>query len=142
MAGIEIAGLVLGGFPLLISAAEHYKKGFEPLKKWFKFRTQFIAFIDDVDIQKQLFDQTLEILLGSIDTEENELQRLMHDPEYEGWHRPELARALGARLGSSIRVFNSRMGTMNELMRELEDLLSIKNGEVEQKFETDIEQLN
>lgn len=31
MSGVEIVGFVLGGFPLLISAAEHYKEGFEPL---------------------------------------------------------------------------------------------------------------
>lgn len=35
MSGVEIAGFVLGGFPLLISAAEHYKEGFEPLVRLF-----------------------------------------------------------------------------------------------------------
>ncbi|PVH79284.1 hypothetical protein DL98DRAFT_420730 [Cadophora sp. DSE1049] len=50
MSGIEIASLVLGGFPLLISTAEYYREGFEPLAKWYKFRSQFIAFIDTVDI--------------------------------------------------------------------------------------------
>lgn len=31
MSGVEIVGFVLGGFPLLISAAEHYKSG----KSWY-----------------------------------------------------------------------------------------------------------
>ena len=66
MSGVEIAGFVLGGFPLLISAAEHYREGFEPLVKWKRFRTDFIGFIDSVDIEKQLFDQMLERFLSEL----------------------------------------------------------------------------
>ncbi|KAH6693323.1 hypothetical protein BKA61DRAFT_279036 [Leptodontidium sp. MPI-SDFR-AT-0119] len=131
MSGIEIVGLVLGGFPLLISAAEHYREGFEPLAKWYKFRTQFIAFIDAVDIQKQLFNLTLECFLRSIDIEEDELQRFMEDPGYEGWHRPELFQRLKGRLGPSLGVFKSTIETMNGLMHDLEALLLIKDGQVE-----------
>lgn len=130
MSGIEIVGLVLGGFPLLISAAEHYREGFEPLAKWYKFRTQFIAFIDAVDIQKQLFNLTLECFLRSIDIEEDELQRFMEDPGYEGWHRPELFQRLKGRLGPSLGVFKSTIETMNGLMHDLEALLLIKDGQV------------
>jgi len=46
MSGVEIAGFVLAAFPLLISAGEHYREGFEPLVKWKKFRTDFISFIN------------------------------------------------------------------------------------------------
>lgn len=130
MSGIEIAGLVLGGFPLLISTAEHYKKGFEPLEKWYKFRTQFISFIDAVDIQKQLFNLTLECFLRSIDIEEDELQRFMDDPGYEGWQRPELFQRLKGRLGPSLGGFISTINTMNDLMRDLEKLLLIQDGKV------------
>ncbi|KAK0102753.1 hypothetical protein ONS95_006351 [Cadophora gregata] len=131
MSGIEIAGLVLGSFPLLISAAEHYKKGFEPLEKWYKFRTQFITFIDAVDIQKQLFNLALECFLRSIDIEEDELERCMGDGGYEGWRRPELSERLATRLGPSLGVFKSTIQTMNGLVHDLEVILGIKNGQVE-----------
>ncbi|MAD85560.1 MAG: hypothetical protein CL912_21580 [Deltaproteobacteria bacterium] len=130
MSGIEIAGLVLGGFPLLISTAEHYRKGFEPLAKWYKFRTQFIAFIDAVDIQKQLFNLTLECFLRSIGIEEDELEKFMDNGGYEGWQRPELFQRLRTRLGPSLQVFKSTIKTMNGLMHELETLLLIKDGQV------------
>jgi len=74
----------------LISTAEHYEQVFEPLKRWYKFRTEFIKFIDGVDIQKQLFDQNLECLLRFIDTEEDELQRLTQKPEVCGVATPRL----------------------------------------------------
>lgn len=44
LTGVETAGLVLASFPLLISALEHYREGFESLKEWWKFRTEFLAF--------------------------------------------------------------------------------------------------
>lgn len=130
MSGIEVAGLVLGGFPLLISAAENYKKGFEPLVKWKRFRTEFIQFIDAVDIQKQLFNLTIECLLRSAGVEEDELQLFMEDASYEGWRRPILVQRLRLRLGPALDVFLSTANTMNGLMLELQALLLIKDGQV------------
>ena len=130
MSGIEVVGLVLGGLPLLISAAAHYQKGFEPLEKWYKFRTQFMSFVDAVDIQQQLFNLTLECFLRSIDIEEDELQRFMEDSSYEGWQRADLRSRISSRLGPSLGVFMSTINTMNSVVLELEELLLIKDGEV------------
>ncbi|KAE9366234.1 hypothetical protein N431DRAFT_351599 [Stipitochalara longipes BDJ] len=130
MSGVEIAGFVLGGFPLLISAAEHYREGFEPLVKWKRFRTEFIGFIDAVDIEKQLFDQMLERFLISADVPHEEIQLFMTDRAYAGWQREDLVRTLRLRLGASYDVYMSTIKTMDELMHELHDLLSLKNGEV------------
>ena len=132
MSGVEIAGFVLGGLPLIISACEHYKEGFEPLVKWKRFRTEFIGFIDAVDIEKQLFDQMLERFLISADVPHEEIQLFMTDREYEGWHREDLVRALQARLGPSYDVYMSTIKTMDSLMHELENMLLLKNGEVGQ----------
>lgn len=38
MSSIEIAGLVLGALPLLISALEHYKDITDPVKVFFRFK--------------------------------------------------------------------------------------------------------
>jgi len=158
MSGVEIAGFVLGGFPLLISAAEHYKEGFEPLVrlffgelgdlgqpcwycqvlanctplqvKWKRFRTDFINFIDAVDIEKQLFDQVLERFLISANLPQEELQRFMKIPKYNGWQREDLVELLQSRLGSSYGAFLSTINAMNKLMGDLQTLLSLKNGEV------------
>ena len=54
----------------------------------------------------------------------------MSDRDYEGWCREDLVRALQARLGSSYDVYMSTIKTMDNLMHELQELLSLKNGEV------------
>ena len=130
MSGIEIAGLVLGGFPLLVSAAEHYKEGWEPLMRWKRFRTEFLRFIDAIDIEKQLFDQMLERFLISAEVSQDELQHFLTDPNYHGWHREDLAMTLQSRLANSYGAFMGSIRTMNELMAELESMLSLKDGKV------------
>jgi hypothetical protein len=130
MSGVEIAGFVLAGFPLLISAAEHYQEGFEPLVKWKRFRTDFISFIDAVDIEKQLFDQMLERFLMSAEVPEEELKLFMTDPDYDGWQRKELVEVLQLRLGPSYPVYMSTINRMNGLMSDLQALLSLKDGKV------------
>ncbi|KAE8448823.1 hypothetical protein EG329_008825 [Mollisiaceae sp. DMI_Dod_QoI] len=131
MAGVEIAGFVLAAFPLLISAAEDYREGFEPLLKWKRFRTEFIGFIDAVDIEKQLYDQMLERFLLSADVPHEELQRFMTNPDYEGWQRKDLVDVLQRRLGASYAVYMSTIKSMNKLMDELQEVLSLKNGKID-----------
>jgi hypothetical protein len=112
------------------SAAEHYQEGFEPLVKWKRFRTDFIGFIDAVGIEKQLFDQMLERFLISAEVPEEELQSFMTDPNYVGWRRKDLLDALQLRLGTSYAVYMSTVSRMNELMSDLQALLSLKDGNV------------
>lgn len=133
MSGVEIAGFVLAAFPLLISAGEHYREGFEPLVKWKKFRTDFIGFINRVDIEKQLFDDMLATFLISADVPEEEIQKFLTVQNYEGWQRQDLVRTLEKRLGSSYKVYMSEILTMNKLMEELAEILSLKNGDVSTK---------
>ncbi|KAG9233738.1 hypothetical protein BJ875DRAFT_543514 [Amylocarpus encephaloides] len=112
MSGIEVAGLVLGSFPLLK-----------------RFRTDFLGFIDAVDIEKQLFDQTIERFLISADVPHEELGLFMNDPDYTGWHDNALVVFLQTRLGPSYPVYMSTIRAMNDTMKDLETVLSLTNGQ-------------
>jgi hypothetical protein len=98
--------------------------------KWKRFRTDFINFIDAVDIEKQLFDQVLERFLISADVPQEELQCFMTIPKYNGWQREDLVELLQSRLGSSYGAFLSTINAMKKLMGDLQTLLSLKNGKV------------
>jgi hypothetical protein len=129
MSGIEIVGLILGSLPLLISVGEHYREGFEPLKKWKRFRKDFIGFIDRLDIERQLYQQMLRRLLLSAGVPLYQLQFFM-DETYVGWHDQILLENLREELGPILPAFLSTVGTMNGLLMELESVLSLKNGKV------------
>lgn len=108
MSGVEAIGLVLGGLPLIISAAEHYKKGFKKLARWKRFKLVFPEFITLVDIQRHMFHLVLKKILIRVQLEPDERQRLLTIPDYEGWHRSEVVEALRLRLGDS---YDACMGT-------------------------------
>jgi hypothetical protein len=133
MSGFEVVGVLFAVFPLLISAGEHYKDGFEPLVKWYRFRDDFIQFIDAVATQKLLFDQTLERFLISADVPDEELQQFLNNPSYEGWQRKDLVDLLKTRLGPGYDVYMSTIKRMSALLLELQAMLlvkTVKNGKV------------
>jgi hypothetical protein len=130
MSGVEAAGFILAVFPLLISAAEDYKEAFRPLRKWKRFRTEFIQFINAVEIERTLFSQMLQRFLLSANVPEEEVRLFIDKPEYEGWQRPDLAYALQSRLGLAYNAYMSSLDEMRKLVLELEDLLC-KNGKVQ-----------
>lgn len=130
MSGIEVVGLVLGAFPLLISAAEHYKKGFEPLVKWKRFRSEFLKFLNSIAIEKHFYDMMLEHLLISADVQQEDMRLFTTDPHYDGWQRNDTIDKLKIRLGPSFNAFMSTIQDMDELMLDLKSALSLKNGQV------------
>ncbi|RDL39879.1 Uncharacterized protein BP5553_04219 [Venustampulla echinocandica] len=131
MSGIEIIGFVLGGLPLVISAAEHYKKGFEPLVRWMRFKFVFRDFITSVDIQRQLFHLVLKKLLIRVQLPPEEKQRLLTVPNYAGWSHPDTVDAMRSRLGESYDACMDILRAMKEDMQELQAMMSLKNGSVD-----------
>jgi hypothetical protein len=132
MSAFELAGSVLASFPLLISRAEQYKEGFKSSKRWNRFRTQYISFIDAVDLERIHFEQMFECFLISMDVADDELPLFMTVPGYEGWYRKDFSHSLQLRLGTSYAVYLRTMKTMNNLMGEMKALLSLEeqDGEV------------
>ena len=130
MSGVEIAGLVLGGFPLLVSALEHYREGFEPLKEWWMFRREFMSFIDDVGTQKIMFDNNLEKLLNPFIESDREMNDLLNSPKGPAWRQPALELKLKQRLLTSYDWYMKIITKMNTVIKELKLLLGIESGEV------------
>lgn len=130
MSGVEAVGLILGALPLIISAAEHYKKGFEPLVRWKRFKFVFRDFITSVDIQRQMFQLVLKKLLIRVQLEPEEKQRLLTTPDYEGWRRADIIDALKLRLGDSYESCIDILRAMNQDMLDLQAILCLKDGTV------------
>lgn len=127
MSGVEIVGFILAGLPLVISAAEHYKDGFEPLLKWNRHKRTFRSFINSIDLEKQMFDGTLNRLLLYTDLPLEEKQLLLTVSNYEGWSRKETINALKPRLGKSYQSCIYILDTMKEDMIELQAMMSLKD---------------
>ncbi|KAJ4319906.1 hypothetical protein N0V94_003678 [Neodidymelliopsis sp. IMI 364377] len=79
MSGLEVAGVVLGALPLVISAFEHYAQGVEGVKRYYRYKTQLQNLIDAVKTQKVIFTNTLEQLLTGI-VRVDEMTAFIADP--------------------------------------------------------------
>jgi hypothetical protein len=130
MSGIEIIGLILGGLPLVITAAEDYKRGFEPFLKWHRYKRQFRDFTNSVALEKQMFDGLLRRLLEYSDIPLDEKQLLLTGSDPEAWRRVETVKALKIRLGESYISCMYILKTMEEDLLELQKMMSLKDGSV------------
>jgi len=117
----------LASFLLVILRAEQYREDFKSLERWKRFRTQFISFIDAVDLEKMLFEQMLESFLISVDVADDELHSFMTIPNYEGWSQKDFSHLLQSRLGASYTIYLRTMKTMNNVMCEMKAVLSLED---------------
>lgn len=130
MSGIEIAGLVLGAFPILISGIEAYRNGLKPLKIWRRYRKHIAHFSTTVEIQELFFDTHLRDLLAPIAASPEDLQALLHSPGGPAWKTPELAEKLKVRLSRFYEPYMKTVANINETLAELQNSLGIVNGKV------------
>ena len=128
--GVETAGLVLAVFPLIISALEHYREGFEPLKDWWKFQTEFIAFIHVIGEQALLFDENLEELLSPIISSDAEMGELLQNPMGSAWGDPQLETKLRARLPKFFEIYRGMILEMKACLDKLQKKLAMQDGKV------------
>jgi len=126
----ETAGFILAGFPLIISALEHYRDGFEPLQEWWKFESEFSNFIEELGTQQTRFDMNLEKLLDPFVTSGSQMNALLDQRSPEAWKDTALQGEIHNRLGNSYEWYIAICRKMNATLGGLEERLGIENGEV------------
>ncbi|KAF2744653.1 hypothetical protein M011DRAFT_496157 [Sporormia fimetaria CBS 119925] len=127
MSGIEVAGLVLGAFPILIRALESYREGAEFLGDWWRIQRAYTKCRQDLQYHQVLFEGNVERFLLPLVVDDEELKNLMSDPAGEAWRDEELEARLKERLPKSYRIFLDTMGNINDLMEDLKKELGVYN---------------
>ena len=130
MSGVEIAGLVLGSFPIILNCLDYYRRGFEPLEEWWNFRTRFIAFVDDIRHQMMRYHENMIRLLDPIITDNESLTVLVRDPADPRWRNGSLDGLLEQRLASEHERFFRIVERMNKVVEDLKKRLQIEDGGV------------
>ena len=130
MSGIEIAGLVLGAFPILLNCLDNYREGLEPLDKWWNFRTDFIAFVDDIKHQMMKYNENMVRLLAPIILDDNSLTALVRNAKDPRWHDGSLNVPLEQRLASEHKRVLRVIERIDNVMDGLKKLLRIEGTEV------------
>jgi hypothetical protein len=132
LTGVELAGVVLAVFPLVITGLELYEEGFQCIMEWIRFRVEFSKFMNGVCRQKIFFRQNIEALLSPIVASEYEMSQLLDNPGSEAWRNAELNERLRGRL-PGVMEYECYMATVSSILGVLEKLkhkLKIVDGQV------------
>jgi hypothetical protein len=126
MSGIEIAGLVLGVFPVLISALKAYREGAETMTDWWKIARAYKKTQQDLSYHQILFEGNVERFLLPLVVDDDELTVLMADPAGNRWENDELEARLRQRLPKSYDLFLDIICDISKLVESLKKELGVK----------------
>ncbi|KFY43828.1 hypothetical protein V494_01792 [Pseudogymnoascus sp. VKM F-4513 (FW-928)] len=129
MSGIEIAGLILGSIPLVISALEHYTEGIDVIRDFRNYRSILKSLKTKLSIQEDLYRGTLKLLLLP-ELSLIEVHALFPEigSEINGalWGTKDIEDKLRKRLGDRrFRLFMDVVEDMNAIMKKLMENLDI-----------------
>jgi hypothetical protein len=120
---MEVAGLVLGGFSLVISAMEHYGTMEKMSRTWWKLRREHrkdLGRLRDCELMYRANMRTLLAPLkmdGTIDAAQLEL--LLTDLEGKGWQEQDVNEVLSKRLGERKERYFDNLREMHEIITKL-----------------------
>lgn len=123
MSGFEVAGIVLGAFPLAISALEGYRQLARRMKFFHEIREEYQKCLNDLRYNRLRFHRNIKQLLIPLGADKAEVNDLLANPGGEVWSNHPIATALEARLEESYSLYldtiDSIKITMDELNSEL-----------------------
>ena len=134
MSGLEVAGVLLGTFPLIIAAIEHWRNCAKVGGYLWKARKEFSRCEKDVSFNEIIYKRNLKELLIPIVGEAADVDALVGDPGGQGWRDQALHEKLVARLQESYKVYLEIVEEMNETAEEIRKELCFDQASVQQKL--------
>lgn len=126
---MEVAGLVLGAFPIMCGAAKQLKPVFQNVKWWWKFETSFEDFAARIATQEIFYQQVLERLIERLDVSDDEYHCLLTKSNTTLWYESRIREGLQQRFhGDQYYWIMDNLTELHELVTELRHLLPDKVG--------------
>lgn len=119
MSGIEVIGITLAVFPILVNGLNNVTSGVETIKRWKRYRLKLQEYADIVEAASVFFFDTLDELLGDVVDSDEELELLLETPGGILWKKPEYEARLRKRLD---RSYSSYLKTVSTLVRALQTM--------------------
>jgi hypothetical protein len=134
MSGIEVVGVTLAVFPLVISLLEHYQDGYDTLRDFAHFRREFTHLVNELNREQIIFRQHVEGTLRSVTESEFELKEMMDNVRSEQWKSADLASKLQRKLcgdgeyenyRSSMWAIHDSLSSMSKRLKAFEISVSL-----------------
>lgn len=123
MSGIEVAGLIIGIIPLLVTTIDQCQQGYKLLDEWIHFQREFSEFSNTVRCQRLLLKKLIQRTLASVTESEETLARMLENPSCDEWRDPVITEKLKTKL-SGDEEYDTFSKLLQSVHRQLEKLIS------------------
>ncbi|KAI1377889.1 hypothetical protein F4677DRAFT_413835 [Hypoxylon crocopeplum] len=126
MSGLEVAGIVLGAFPIAVEALEKYREVFRRLGLFHRIRVEYLKCKHNLKFHQASFAGHIRRLLLPLIEDDNKINELMSDPAGRSWKDKEIAWMLQHQLGrESHELFIQCIGCIKNVMEKLNHELAL-----------------
>lgn len=123
--GIEVLGLTLAVFPVVLEGLEGLKKGIDTVKSFKGYRYELANYFRIIKTAKVYFLDTIEELLDGIVETKDEIDKLREDPGGTTWNKPDYEERLRKRLDHDYDIYLENMRIMNNALQTIRDKLGL-----------------
>jgi hypothetical protein len=134
MSGLEIAGLALGAFPLMLHLLEDYRKGAEVLSDWWRIRRAYEEWKHDLAYHQTAFQLSSKLILMPLMVDD-ELEQFLNDPTGQIWRDKMWEARLKERLSDSYDAVLRLVSGINDIMLTIEKQLGVNNTDLQTKMD-------
>lgn len=122
MSGFEVAGIVLGSIPLVISTLEHYKNGISVIQRYRRYERELQRLIRNLETEKVKLQNVCEKLLDGI-VPPSRIDDMVENPGGDLWVKRETQKAIRTRLWKSWNVFEKTLRDIQTATDEMYEKL-------------------
>ncbi|MBE3048670.1 hypothetical protein IMZ48_40465 [Candidatus Bathyarchaeota archaeon] len=138
MSGLEVAGVVLGAFPLAIAALDRRRDLARRLNLWQAIRPEYFSCKTDLGFHRATLTSNLRQLLLPLVVDDTTINQLLADPGGEGWKDPSIDNLLRDRLGEKYELYFEYIKGMEMVMHEVREELAADSDAVQEKLNTPV----
>lgn len=124
--GIEVVGLTLAIFPLLVNQIDAYARSIERIRLWRRWSSEFKQYSIKLGSQHAIFLNTLEDVLKDVVDNKEEVTHLISSPQGDRWQSRILQERLCTKLGRSFKPFLGMMNRISELLGRASSRINIE----------------
>jgi len=134
MSGFEVAGVVLGAFPIAITALDKYREVATRLGLFFKIQLEYKKWRDDLEFHQLLFTRHLTQLLLPLVADDDKIKVLLAAPGSDSWRDPWIAGLLRKRLRKSYELYFEYIKGIKRVMDEINRELAVDSSSVQERL--------